>query len=150
MSCQDVFGLFLVADDLLITLYIHRGRLHCTVEDGECRTSLVLTGDDIDAVIGNKLRLSAFDDDLVALSPMQESACPLEHLLFSVGTSVLRKGVMGVIGESTREVLTDITVRHFFRTVHQNLRTIIDLGYAVDGQQEGECLLEHERVAAVT
>ena len=149
-SSQDVLGSFRITDDFRITFDIHNSRLRCTIEDSESCTSFVLTGNDVNAVIRNKLRLLALRDDLVALSPMQKSTCPLEHLLFSFGTSLFRKGVMRIIRESARDVFTDITVRHFFRTVHQNFRTIIELRNAIDSQQQSKCLFEHEGVAAIT
>lgn len=58
------------ADDLFIARYIHRGRLAGAVEDGEGGLSLILAGDDIDTVVGDKLYLRTFRDHLVALSPV--------------------------------------------------------------------------------
>ena len=64
------------ADDLFIARYIHRGRLTGAVEDSENGLSFVLTGDDIDTIVGDKLCLRTFRDNLVALTPVQQSARP--------------------------------------------------------------------------
>ena len=69
-ACEDIFGLHGVADDLCITLHIHRGGAVGAVEDGENCLALILTGDDIDTIERNKLRHRAFRDELVTLSPM--------------------------------------------------------------------------------
>ena len=56
-ACEDIFGLHGVADDLCITLHIHRGGAVGAVEDGEHGLALILTGDDIDAIVGHELCL---------------------------------------------------------------------------------------------
>ena len=56
-ACEDVFCLHSVADDLCIALHIHRGGVAGAVEDGENSLTLVLAGDDIDAIVGHKLCL---------------------------------------------------------------------------------------------
>lgn len=39
-----------------------------------------------------------------------------------------------------------MTIGHLLRTVHQDLRTIVELGDAVDGKQESESLFQGEGV----
>ena len=56
-ACEDVFCLHSVADDLCIALHIHRGGVAGAVEDGENCLALILTGDDIDAIVGHELCL---------------------------------------------------------------------------------------------
>ena len=56
---------------------------------------------------------------------------------------------MGVAGESTGEILAHIAVGDFLGTVHQHLRTIIELRNTIDGQQQGQCLLQGQCVLAI-
>ena len=81
-ACEDIFGLRGVADDLCITLHIHRGGAVGAVEDGEHGLALILTGDDIDAVKRSELRLLTLDDNIVALAPVEQTREPREHGLF--------------------------------------------------------------------
>ena len=149
-SGKNVFGTFRVTDDLCIALHLHGGFLAGAVEDGERCTSLILAGYDIDAAVRNELSLLALGDDFIAQSPVQQSAGPTEHILFGLGAPFFRKSVMCITGESAGEVLTHMTVGYLLGAVHQYLRSIIDLWNAVDGQQQGECLLEGERVLSVS
>ena len=56
-ACEDIFGLHGVTDNLCIALHIHRGGVAGAVEDGEHGLALILTGDDIDAIVGHELCL---------------------------------------------------------------------------------------------
>ena len=56
-ACEDVFSLHGVADDLCITLHIQCGGAAGAVEDGENSLTLVLAGNDINAIVGHKLCL---------------------------------------------------------------------------------------------
>ena len=80
---------------------------------------------------------------------MQQTAGPREHALLCLRATFLREGIMLVARESAREVLAHVAVRYLLRTVHQHLRTIIELWDAVHRQQQGQCLFQGERVLAV-
>ena len=43
-----------------------------------------------------------------------------------------------------------MAVGHLLGAVHQHLRTVIQLRGAVDGEQQRQCLLESERVSAIS
>ncbi len=55
---------------------------------------------------------------------------------------------MLVASPSTREILAHIAIGHALGSVHQHLGTIIELWSAVDGEQEGECLLQCQGILA--
>ena len=80
---------------------------------------------------------------------MEQAAEPREHLLFGLCATLAGEGVMAIARETAREVLTDIAVSHFLRAIHQNLSSIIELGDAIDGKQQRQCLLQHQRVAPI-
>ena len=56
---------------------------------------------------------------------------------------------MGVAGEAAREVLAHISIGDLLRAIHQNFCAVVELWRTVHGEQEGEGLLEHERVLSV-
>ena len=92
----------------------------------------------------------ALRDYLVALAPVQQTTRPCKHTLLSLRTTFLGEAVMLIARESAREVLAHIAIRHFLRTVHQHLSTIIELWNAIHRQQQGEGLFQGQRVLAVT
>ena len=79
---QDVLHLGSTTDHLGITGHVEGGGFAGAIEDGERRTTPILTGNDIDAIIRNKLDLLTLGDDLISLSPMEQTTEPLEHRLF--------------------------------------------------------------------
>ena len=83
----------------------------------------------------DELRHRALRDDLIALSPMQQTAQPVEHTVLCVRASFGSKGIAGVIPETAREVLSDISVALFLGAVHQDFHAVIELGNTIDGQQ---------------
>ena len=110
----------------------------------------MVSADDVDALIGNELRLRALDDYIVVLAPVQQTAGPREHTLLSLCATFLREGIMIVARESAREVLANVAVRHLLCAIHQHLCTIVELWDAVHRQQQGESLLQGECVLAVS
>ena len=95
------------------------------------------TRDDIDTLVGNKLRLVATDDGLIALTPLQQSAEPVEHGVLGLRAPLLGEGVMLVTREPSGEVLAHIAISHLLSTIHQYLRTVIQLWNALYRQQQG-------------
>ena len=80
---QDVLNLGGIADDLGIAGHIEGRGFRGAIEDGKRRMALILTSDDIDAVIGDELDLFALRNNLISLSPMEQTREPLEHALLS-------------------------------------------------------------------
>ena len=56
-TSEDILHQRSITDDFCIALHIHRNGLTSAVEDGENGLAFVLTGDDIDAVVRDKLCL---------------------------------------------------------------------------------------------
>ena len=75
-ACDDIGCCGMVADDFGIAFDGHCGLLACAVENGKHGASLMLTGDDVDSVVGDELRHGAPDDDVVPLPPMEQSRQP--------------------------------------------------------------------------
>ena len=130
---DDVEGLLRLSDDLGIAGHLEDGRLGGAVEDGERGMSIVLAGDDIDALPWDELRLAALDDEGIALTPMEESGEPVEHGVLSGCASYSGEAVVGVARESAREVAADIAIGDLLRTVHEHLGAVVELWGAVDG-----------------
>ena len=68
--CQNILHLDSIANDLSIALHIKGSRFAGAVEDGKGSLTIVLTGDDIDAIIGNELDLLTLRNHRIPLSPM--------------------------------------------------------------------------------
>ena len=81
MVCQNLLNLGSVANDLGIARHIEGGGFAGAVEDGKDGSTLILTGDDIDTIIGDKLDLLTFRNHLISLTPMEQTTEPLEHTL---------------------------------------------------------------------
>ena len=105
------------------------------IKDGEHRLALILAGDDIYAVEGDELRLFALDDNIIALTPMEQTAEPVEHGVLGLCASLAGKAVLCVARETAGEILAHITVGYSLCSVHQNFCTIIKLRSAVDSEQ---------------
>ena len=103
-SGGDVTACGMVADDLGIALHGHRGLGLLAVDDGEHRAALVLTGNDIHALPGDKLHLCAPGDDVVRLAPVQQTAQPLEHGILLGGAAGSRESVLRIAREAGLEI----------------------------------------------
>ena len=79
---------------------------------------------------------------------MQQAACPLEHLLLGLSPALAGEAVVLVSRESAGEVLAHVAVGDLLRAVHEHLGAVVELGDAVHRQQQGEGLLQGERVMA--
>ena len=73
-SCQDIFCTLHIPDNFSIAFYVERCRLRGTIENGHHSIAMPTSGNDVDAVIWNELRLVAADDGLIALAPVEQSA----------------------------------------------------------------------------
>ena len=63
--CEHILHLGGITYNLRISLHLKGGWLRSAIEHNEGRTSLILTGDDIDTLEGDELGLCAFDDDII-------------------------------------------------------------------------------------
>ena len=106
-------------------------------------------GYDIDSFVGEELGLAAFGDGGVCLAPVEDCAEPVEHVVLLAGAALFGEGVAGVTGEAAWEVLSDVAVGDGFGAVHHDFCAVVDLRYAVDGEQQCQSLLEHQGVLAV-
>ena len=122
---DNVLGGCGIADYLGIAVELHVGLLAVAIEDGEYCFALILACYDINAVEGDKLCLFALDDDIVALTPVEQAAEPVEHGILCLGASLTGKAVLGVAGESTGEVFAHVAVGDVLCTVHQHLCSIV-------------------------
>ena len=120
-----------------------------TVEDGQNVLAFVLAGNDVNAVIWDELGLRAVRNDFVALSPMKQTAGPIEHGILGCRASLAGEFVCLIIRETTGEVFADITIGYFLRAIHQDFRTVIELRCSVHRQQKSISLLEGSGVLAV-
>ena len=91
-------------------------------------------GDDIDAVHRNELGHLALGNYLVALTPVEQSAQPVEHIVLGWRAALGGKGILVVTGETAREVFTYVAVGDFLGAVHQDLGAVIQLRNALDGE----------------
>lgn len=145
----DIHGFLGITDYLGITLYVEFGCNVSAVNDGHDALAVILTRHHVNAVLRAELGLAAFCYHVVALTPMQQTAYPAEHIVLSLGASLCRESVAGIASPSAGEVLTHVAVCHRLRAVHQNLRAVIELRDAVYGQQQRQCLLQSQRVLAL-
>ena len=80
---------------------------------------------------------------------MEQFAFPLEHGVLGLGAACGGEAVVRVAGKTTREVLAHIAVSNLLGAVHQHLSAVVELWDAVDGEQQGQGLLEHGGVLGV-
>lgn len=134
-AANDVSALSVMSDDFLIAADRQGGDVGRSVEDDKNRSSSVLSGNNINASIRYKLRHCAFADDLITLSPVQQTAEPTEHAVLRICAPFSCKSISAVIPEAAREILPHIAVALCFRAIQQDFHTIIKLRNAIDGQQ---------------
>ena len=77
---------------------------------------------------------------------MEQTGGPAEHVVLGLGASFCCEGAAGVAGEAAGEIFAHVTVGHLLCAVHQHLGAIIELRNALHGEQQGESLLQRERV----
>lgn len=116
-ATDDVGGLAMLADDFAIAADGHGGDVVGAIEDGQYGLSRVLPRDDIDAAMRDELRHTAFGDNLIALSPMQQTAQPAEHAVFCSSAPFSGESIATVVPESAGEVLAHVAVALFFGSV---------------------------------
>src|SRR5574344_101374 len=113
-------------------------------------TPLILASDYIYTFVRNKLSLLSFGNHLISHTPVQQAACPVIHSILCLGSSRYSKCIMCISGEATGEIFSHVSVSHCLCAVHQYLCTIIQLRNTVHCEQHGECLLQCQRIFAVT
>ena len=94
-----------IADNLCITAQIELVDFILTIDDGHHILTLVLTGNNINTILRTELGLLSLSNYLIPLTPMQEIAQPVEHLVFSIRSSFCCESIMLITSPSTREVL---------------------------------------------
>jgi hypothetical protein len=73
---KNIFHLACTANDLRIAFHRHRGRLTGAIQYDEHRLLLILSGNDIDPLMGNELRLPSLNDSLAMLPPVKQLTKP--------------------------------------------------------------------------
>ena len=146
---DDIGGCGGLADDLSIAGYGHGGLASLAVENGQRRAALILASDDVDALEGDELRLLSLADEVVALTPVEQFALPLEHGVLGLGAALGGEAVMCVAGKTAGEVLAHIAVGDLLGAVHQHLCAVIELRDTVHRQQQCECLFQSCGVLAI-
>ena len=146
---DDIGGCGGLADDLSIAGYGHGGLASLAVENGQRRAALILASDDVDAFEGDELCLLSLADEVVALTPVEQFALPLEHGVLGLGAALGGEAVVRVTGETAGEVASYIAVGDLLGAVHQHLCTVVELWDAIHRQQQGESLFQSCRVFAI-
>ena len=86
-ACCHVGGFLGFADNLGITVDVEFGWLVSAVDDGHDGLAFILTRHHINAAVGAELSLGALRNHLVTLSPVEQTACPAEHVVLRLGAS---------------------------------------------------------------
>lgn len=82
---EDVGSLLCVAYYLGITFSLHGGSFGCAVDDGHDVLAVVRACHNVDAVLRNELSLLTLCYDLVALTPVEQTGGPAEHVVLCLG-----------------------------------------------------------------
>src|SRR5574344_1153094 len=95
MSASGHIGGFdRLAYDFSIALNVELGSFALTVDHGHHALALILTGYDIDTLVGDELSLTAFGNHFVALAPVEQVANPAEHIVFRLCSTFGSKRVV--------------------------------------------------------
>ena len=105
----------------------------------------------IETVVGQELNLFAlcYQVFACAVAPVQQTAEPVVHFVLLLVASLGSEAVVLIARESAREVLAHIAVGHRLGAVHENLGAVIELRYAVHGEQHSQRLLEFVGILSV-
>ena len=123
-------------DNLCITGNIQLVCLVLAVDNRHHILTLILAGNYVNTLLRTELSLLALGNHFIALTPVQQVAEPVEHLVLCLSSALCRKGIVLVTSPTAREVLAHIAIGHTLGTVHQHLCTIIELRSAVDGKKQ--------------
>ena len=123
-------------DNLCITGNIQLVCLVLAVDNRHHILTLILAGYYVNTLLRTELGLLALGNHFIALTPVQQVAEPVEHLVLCLSSALCRKGIVLVTSPTAREVLAYIAIGYTLGTVHQHLCTIIELRSAIDGQKQ--------------
>ena len=123
-------------DNLCITGNIQFVCLVLAIDNRHHILTLILAGNYVNTLLRTELGLLALGNHLIALTPVQQVAEPVEHLVFCLRSSFGSKGIVLITSPTAREVLAYIAIGHALGTIHQHLCTIIELRSAIDGKKQ--------------
>ena len=149
LTCDNICCCGGRTDDLGIALNFETVVRALTVEDCHHGLAIILASYYVDTIIWYKLSLLALGDNLVALTPMEQAREPVEHLVLGFGATLSGKLIYCITRESAREILAHVAIGNLLSAVHQYLCTIIELRYAIDGEQQCQCLTKSCRILAI-
>ena len=149
LARDNILGGLRVADDFGIACHLKLSVLLSSVEYSHGRLASVLACNDVDTLPGDELSLRSGSDHLVALAPVEQSGEPVEHCVLLSRASLACEGIVAVALEASGEVLAHVAVGLLLGAVHQYFGAVVELRGAVHGEQQAQCLLERQRVAAV-
>ena len=123
-------------DNLCISGNIQLVCLVLAVDNCHYALSLILAGNHVNTLLRTELGLLTLGNNFITLTPVQQVAEPVEHLVLCLCSTLCCKGIVLITSPTAREVLAYIAIGHALGTVHQHLCTIIELRSAVDGKKQ--------------